>query len=307
MDMIDQGTSPLEARKWAMAQVAAAQESNPEAFADMDMSDKVLGDVDKYGADLNTRQSTVDRAIATKGQSADDFGMFKGGGMYSSGLGEDPMGYEQSEPQGSLADYQGIDPAQIHRLLTEQLKQKAAAPDVQQAALSSFQGSGGNAQPLGSGIVAGLTGKSTEPSYTNINNYEDLADSMKGGESGGNVADFVLRAMNAKKPGPLSAVAEYTQGPSEQDVRVGAAAQAGRNLYSKDAGVQQSARQAYADRQSDRAVRPNQGHQELLRRVMAVRASMGQEPLPSRPGPVRHNVNAGVQRAREKYAKKKAD
>jgi hypothetical protein len=247
MDMIDQGASPLEARRWAAEQVAAAQASNPEAFADLDLADKVLGDVDKYGADLNTRAGVVDKAVLTEGAKGDDFGLFEGGGQYSSGLGGDPLGYERGQAQGTLADYQGIDQAQIARLLQDNLNK-----DMGKAKLAAGQTFG---YDTGDGRAVG--GASLNP--------------RRGG-----LAENV-----AASKANVAAIA----GPSDQDVRVSAAVQAGKNLFSKDDFVRGAARQGYASRRQDLETKPTAGHQELLRRVMATRSAMGLEALPSRPGP----------------------
>lgn len=245
MDLIDNGASPLEARRWAAEQIAAAQSSNPDAFTDLDLADKIVGDVDRYGADLNTRQSTVDRAVAAKGQAADDYGMFQGGGQYSSGLGADPFGYEQGQAQGSLADYQGIDQAQVAKLVSEQFQQRAKS------------------DPQTSHDVFGATSKAPRP-------------------QGGGGLDALLPQNQKRK---LENISRFKDGPTDQDVRVASAVQAGKNLFSDDEGVRENARGADRQRKADLAERPSAGHQELIRRVVAERVRRGLEPIPSRPGP----------------------
>ncbi len=271
MDMIDNGASPLEARRWASEQIAAAQTSNPQAFTDLDLADKIVGDVDRYGADLNTRQSTVDRAVATKGQAADDYGMFQGGGQYTSGLGEDPFGYERGQAQGSLADYQGIDQEQVRKLLQGNLNKDMG--EAKLAAGQSFGYDTDNGRAVGGASLR----PQAEPSNPLVSKILDsIGQNPKPRRS---QLDANMDASRAN----VAAIA----GPSDQDVRVAGAVQAGQNLYSDDEFVRGAARQGYANRQQDLRAGPNQGHQELIRRVVAERVRRGLEPIPSRPGPIR--------------------
>ncbi len=310
MDMIEAGTPPFQAVQWVQKQFADAQAGTgdfanllpddkaaaAQAFADPAAQDQIAGDVSRFASDYNTRAGVVDKAVLTESAKGDDYGMFQGGGQYTSGLGEDPFGYERGQAQGSLADYQGIDQAQIARLLQDQARQRDSSPAMQNAIKGAFRSEG--EAPIGANITQTLGGAPARD--TSVPQGLPSREAV-------NLASFVTNALGKQQPKPAGPLADFGRQPTEQDVRVGAAVQAGQNLYSPDEFVRGSARQAYANRQQDTRVGPNQGQQELIRRVVAERVRRGLEPLPSRPGPVRKapTYNPTSHGARPKKVEKK--